>query len=799
MNRFYERLQFWTDAYIEGVLRHRYVVMAATLVVVLACAFGASRITFNSEYRGYFGPDNPYLIAFDELEATYTKTDNVLFVVAAEDGEVFDRNTIDAIQWLTEQSWLIPHSTRVDSITNFQHTRAEGDTLIVEDLYSDTPEFSEAPRVFAEVENIARAEPLLMRRLVSEGHAVTGLNVTMRLPGLSDSEEAEVVAEVRRLEAELPKKFPGHRLYSTGNVMLGDAFVTSSIRDLTTLVPLMYLMILIAAALFLRSLVGTLGVLMVIVLSILPAMGLAGWIGIELTPTSSAAPTVIMTLAVADSVHVLVIALMRMRDGMDKFTAMRESLRLNLQPVFLTSFTTVIGFLSLNFGDVPPFGDLGNITAIGVAAAFVTSVGFLPAFFVSLPVRVRVRTVNQQTSMMDRFSDFVIAKRRPLLFGGVGLFVFLAAFIPRLENNEQWVDYFAESMQFRQASDFTQEKLTGLYQVEYSLPAAESGGIAEPGYLNKLDAYAEWLRAQPEVYHVFSFSDTMRRLNKNMFQDDPEYYRVPDSRELAAQYLLLYEMSLPYGLDLNDRINVDKSATRMSVTLNDLPTRDILAFEKRAAAWQAENFPVHMRGIPSGPTAMFSHMAGQNVPALVGGAMLALVIITITMIVALRSWKFGLLTVIPNLVPALITFGIWALAVVRVDIAAATVIATTLGIVVDDSVHFMSKYMRALRGDAKGPASQASEKSPAIQAGSAASPENAVRYALRTVGPALILTSAILVIGFSMLALSTFRMNWTLGVLSAMTITIALLWDLLVLPAILILAGGEKTGVASNS
>ena len=243
-------------------------------------------------------------------------------------------------------------------------------------------------------------------------------------------------------------------------------------------------------------------------------------------------------------------------------------------------------------------------------------------------------------------------------------------------------------------------------------------------------------------------------------------------------------------------MNVDKSATRLSITLNDLPTRALLEFEERVASWQANNLPVHMHGVPSGTTTLFAHMAGQNVPALIGGALLALVIITLTMIFALRSLKFGLLTVIPNLVPALMTFGIWAIAVVRVDIAAATVIATTLGIVVDDSVHFMSKYLRALRekraGDLPHSVNSTESGSSAVAVADEPATHAAVRYAIRNVGPALILTSLILIAGFSMLALSAFRMNWTLGVLSAITIAIALLWDLLVLPAILMLAGGES-------
>ncbi len=768
MTRIFASLDRWTGLYIDRVFRHKYLIIGATLIAVIASGAGMSRIGFNTNYRAFFSAENPYLQAFDELENTYTKVDNVFFVVATDDREVFDRNTIEALNWLTDASWQIPYSTRVDSITNFQHTEARGDTLIVEDLYTETPDFLDAPRPFEQVREISNTEPLLARRLISEDGRVTGINVTIQRPGESTQENKEIVRSVRALETELEAKFPGHRVYSTGMIMLNDAFMTSSETDMATLVPLMYLIILIAAGVFLRSIWGTIAVMLVIVFSIVTAMGLAGWMGILLTPPSASTPTIIMTLAVADSMHILVVALSKMRGGSDKIAALKESLRINMQPVFLTSFTTVVGFLSLNFGELPPFHDLGNMTAIGVTAAFVYSVAFLPAFFAAVPARVRVRPASQQSALIDCFADFAIGRHRYLLGGGLAIFIGLAAFIPRLENNEQWVQYFDHSIEFRTDSEYTIENLTGLYQTEYSMSSGDTGGVADPDYLAHVDKFAVWLREQPEVFHVYSFTDTMRRLNRNMHADRPEYYRVPEERDLAAQYLLLYEMSLPYGLDLNDRVDVDKSATRLTVTIDDLTTSEMLALEQRSIDWQAQNLPAHMRATPSGPTVMFSHIAERNVNSLVGGAFVALGVITLIMILALRSWRFGVLTIIPNLVPAMMTFGLWGLSVVRVDIAAATVIATTLGIVVDDSVHFMSKYVRSLREGGGGV-------------------DEAIRYTFRNVGPALILTSLILISGFAVLALSTFRMNWTLGVLSALTIAFALLWDLLVLPGILLI------------
>jgi len=310
-------------------------------------------------------------------------------------------------------------------------------------------------------------------------------------------------------------------------------------------------------------------------------MGFAGWAKIGLTPPSAQAPTIIMTLAIADSIHILVTMLREMRKGTPKREAIKESLRINIQPVFLTSLSTVIGFLSLNFSEVPPFNHLGNITAVGITAAFVYSVLFLPALLAILPIRVKQQKNKDKAIFMEKLADYVIEKRRILFYSGVAVAVALGAFIINNDLNDRFVEYFDESISFRTDTDFTTENLTGIYQVQFSLGAEESGGISDPEYLAKVEEFANWYREQPATIHVSTFTDVMKRLNKNMHGDDESWYRLPNERDLAAQFLLLYEMSLPYGLDLNNQINIDKSSTRMTASLKTMSTNELLALEQQ--------------------------------------------------------------------------------------------------------------------------------------------------------------------------------------------------------------------------
>ncbi len=525
----------------------------------------------------------------------------------------------------------------------------------------------------------------------------------------------------------------------------------------------------------LRSVTGTISTMMVIGLSAATAMGFAGWTGVSLTPPSAIAPTIILTIAIADSVHILISMRQQMRLAVSKRDAIVESLRINFQPIFLTSLTTIIGFMSLNFSDAPPFRDLGTITAVGTAAAWIYSVLFLPAIIAVLPFKVKaVKSPGARPSTaMSKLATFVIGRQRTLLWGMTGVVLVLGVMVPQIELNDQFVNYFDKSIKFRTDTEFAIKNLSGIYQHQYSVTADGSQGINKPEYLVGLGGFTDWLRAQPEVVHVQTMSDTMKRLNKNLHGDDADWYRLPDNRELAAQYLLLFEMSLPYGLDLNNQINVDKSATQLIATLKNVSSRESRELQSRAQAWLKANLSSSAEAEATGSFVMFSFISQRNIEGMLVGTTLALILISVSLFGALRSFRLGMISLVPNLVPPIMAFGIWFMLVGQVNMASSVVTATALGIIVDATVHFLSKYRRARvqRGD------------DAIAA---------VRYAFETVGTALWVTTTILVAGFAILMLSAFDLNKSLGVLTAITLVCALAADFLLLPVILILIDKDK-------
>lgn len=749
------------------VVKFRWPVLIGTLA--LAMAFGAGgQMGFNSDYHVFFSEDNPQLLAYDGLQNKYTKDDNVFIVIAPKDGEVFTQETLTAIEELTAEAWQTPYSSRVDAITNFQYTRAVEDDLYVDDLIENAAE--KGPAELKELKNIATTDPRLVHRLINEAGTATAVNVTVRLPEQDNGESAEVAAFTRQMVEDLKVKYPNLETYMSGFVMLNSAFFEAANGDFQTLTPLMFLIVIITILLTTRTFSGTISTLVVIVLSIMTAMGFGAYMGIGLTPPSGAFINIILTLAVADSIHVLITIIQQMRNGMAKRDAIVESLRVNFMPVFITSLTTVIGFLSMNFSDSPPFHDLGNLTAVGMVAAFLYSTLTLPALLAILPVRVKVRAPKtDKGTFLERLAEFVIANKRPVIAAS-SLFIIVSSFLVfKNELNDEFIKYFSKDVTFRSDTDYISDNLTGIYTIEFSVGASEEGGINNPEYLNTLKSFEDWLYTNEEVVHVNAFTEVMEQVNKSMHGDDLSYYRMPENREEAAQYLLLYEMSLPFGLDLNNQVNVDKSETRVIVTLKNIPTKSMLELSDKATGWLEANAPAHMKAEGVSSTMMFAHLSERQILSMISGTAVALILISIVLAFAIKSTKFGLLSLIPNIMPVIVGLGIWGLFYGYINTGISIVFGMTLGIIVDDTVHFLSKYLRARRELGK-------------------SPEDSVRYAFSTVGQALLVTTFVLVAGFLVLAQSNFGLNSDMAKITVIIILFALILDFLMLPALLMLS-----------
>ena len=745
-----------------------------SLAIIFMASLGAMNLNFSTNYRDMFMPDNQQLVDFDKLQSVFHQSENIVFLVTPAEGSVFNKSALLTLEALAKDCWQIPYSQGVRSLLNFQRSTPEADGFSVDYLVPDASAISQEE--INNVKEFINNEPLLNGRMVSFSGEVTAILINIALPEDRRKGNTEIVTFARELKERYLTQHPGMQIHITGGVMMADSFLQVAIRDGLHLFPIMIVIGLVIQGLLFHSASAVVASMGSVIFSIIFTMGIAGWLGFSLNQTSALAPMLVLTLALADSIHVITHYLSLLRSGLERISAMERSLAENIQPIFLTSITTAIGLLCMNFSDSPPFHDFANITAIGVMSAFVLTLTLLPGILMALPIRVTERDLNL-TLVMIKVSHLAINHRRFFFIIIGGLVVFSSYFIPKNELNDDLIEYFDESLEIRQATNYATDHFKGARTITLALSSGKEQGINQPEFLNNVDDFSTWLRMQANVNQVVSWADSIKLLNQNMHQGDDNFHKIPKNSALASQYLLLYEMSLQEGQDINDQINFDRSTIKLTVFFDKMKNAEVIKLENSIQNWLAENQP-HIDVVMGSQGLMFAHLGQQVIESMITGSLAALLLVTLVLMIGLKSWRYGLISLIPNAFPAAVVYGLWGLFVGEVNQAAAVTFSVSLGIIVDDTVHILSKYIHRLKqGD---------------------SPETALHYTFTTTGTALIITSVVLTSGLMMLAQSTFGINATIGAMVAPIIVFALVVDFFFLPALLIFFDRRKKESSSQ-
>lgn len=745
------------------MLAHRGLTLLLCVALVIGCGLGIPGLKFSTDYLVYFSKDNPDLEALQRLEQNFGRAETNLMAITPASGDVFNADTLEAVRYLTKQFGRVPYARNAASLANYYDAHGEQDSISAEPLL---PEGSLDGVDMAALRQRALAEPRLIHGLLSPEGDVAGVVYFFELPHENATEEsARVTQALRELVAETEAAHPGLKIRMTGVVILNDALMEQITRDLTVLNPVAYGLMFVLLALFFFSPTASLGTLLVALMGMAVAFGAAGWLGITLSSASVAASIIILTLAIADSVHLLTTAGTLAAEGVHPDQAMRRSLISNGQAIFMTTLTTAVGAMGMNSADSPPYRHLGNLVALGVLACWFFSATFLPVWTSWFPLRRRPLD-GREAVLLQKMADFVIRRRNPILIVFIGITIVAAAAVPLNRFGDNYVEFFQPQVKFRQDAEYINHHLAGVQFIDYGIYAQDPEGVYDPQFLRHLDEFSDWLAKQPGVVKVSSILEVLKRLNETMHDGDKAYYALPDSRELAAQIILFYEMSLPTGQDLTHLVNLDKSAVRLGVQLEEMTSAQLQTFDENARAWMAQHWPPEMQTRGTGIAMMFANIAWRNFASMASGTLVSALLIVGLLWWTFRSLKLCLVSMLPNVLPALYAFGVWGLTIGKVSMSLAVVLSLTIGIVVDDTIHFLSHYGRSRRDGH--------------------SPPDALRHAFASVGSALWLLSAVLVGGFMVLLLSDFRLTAHLGLMTSLIIGISIFADFLLLSALLL-------------
>lgn len=759
----------WACRLVAGISQARYLIVAAAALIGVVAGYGLTYIHFSTDYRDFFDPDNRRLRALERMADTFGRDDNILIVIEPGQGDMFTPQRLALLSRLTERASNIPNAARVDSLTNFPYI--DNSALVPEarPLVPD-PESLTADDA-ARIRGIALAEPMLVGRLVSTRTHAVGINISLDLPRRRPGEDRRAVQAARKIKAEILAGHPGWRVGVTGVAPINTAFAVAARQDLFTLTPVMGAALAVLMMIALRSAMGMVLALSGVALSAMIAMGAAGWWGLGLTPPTAAAPVIILTVAVADAMHLLVGYFSARRRGLALRPAMASSLSTHAFPVLLTSVTTAIGFLALNFSDSPPFRHLGNMAALGVGCAFLFSIFVLPAAVLLSPERMGRRFRSARASL-NGLASMLIRHPRIIAVLMLGATAALIWQIPGLRINETFYKDFGERVPVRADTQFAIDRLSGACDVLWMLDTGEQGGVHDPKFMAAADGFVGWLGEQKDVAHVTAATRLLRRLDAAVVGEKPGEGQLPQRADAIEAYLDLFEQSAPKGQGLRHLVDTKRSALKVTAVLGEVDSRRLREITASAENYLAKNVPTVGAPVSTGACSMFGEVAHRNIRAMYGGTALAFGLIALCLMAALNHVRLGGVSLVSNMLPPAAAFGIWALMADEAGLAASVVTATSLGIIVDATVHLLTHYRMGRRRGM--PASEA------------------LRYTFAQCGTAILFGGMVLIAGFAVLGLSSFRITQELGLITALALTAAIIVDFLLLPSLLLLTDRRK-------
>ena len=717
------------------LIKYRYLSIGLVLIAVCLLATGLTKLTFNPDLETYFPEGHPAVIRYNEIDDMFIPTDNLIIAVHSNEGTLFNGDSLKVIEELTKKSWTIPYSVRVDSLTNYSYVKSVNDDLIVEPFIEEAEKKS--IEFFEKRENLVAGEDIIYKSLISEDKKTSVVSIIVDPPGPNkEDQNSELINYILGFIEPIKESNENLDIRLLGNPYLDYISPRIVKAEMPVVMPLMLLLIFFIVFLMIRSYVAVLATFVVILMSLIATFGSIGILGSPLNQMVTTIPILIITLALADCIHLFSIYFQNRVKGISSKESMEKSLEMNIQPLFLTTISTCIGFLCLNFIEVAPLRDFGNAVAIGIGFAFIFTIFFIAPIVSFFEVKTASK-VTKQTRFSTSVGSFILKNGNKLIFSITSISFLILLCIPMNELDENPTQMYAEGFtSFSSDTVWLDEKLSVTFPVNF-LATNEEGQVSDPDFLEILDKFSVWLEEREQVNHVTSLANNMKNLNKSMHGDDPEWKKIPENADLSAQYLFFYEMSLPMGLDLNSSISQDRKSTKISATLKDMSANEFKEFNNEVLGYLQQNNLENMISEPSSFRVIFTYMVEAIVNSLLYGLFIGILLITLIIGLFFRSYLLPALSIFPNILPIGMGFGLWGLFVGDVGFMVAVGMGSTLGVIVDFTVHFLSKYELARKEFKK-------------------SVEESVIYSFETVGFALIIMTVVLALGFSVLNLVTF-------------------------------------------
>ena len=744
------------------LVQHRFKLAVVALLVTIIGGWGVQFTRFDGTNESLFAEADEYKAEVDQARVDFPSSAPRLTMTFEVDGDIFNLRTLTAIDELTRRYIEIDSAIALSSILTYRVSEADKEILGRSYLFPDLDDITEAD--LQQIKTIAlNDEDLTQARLTSAG------NVTLATISYSVSEDTSearlaVAESAVVLRDSLRQQYPDIRIYLVGGPMFERDSNLAREKDNKVLLPLVVVAGVLLLWFCLGSLLSSIALAVVALTTIIVTVGTHALLDIPLNQISRLGPAVAGIVAFADGIHVLSVYAQKILRGTDRKQALIESININFRPIALATVTTTMGFLSLNLSSAPAIYGFGNIVAIGVIWAFFFTVFLLPAMILLIPARSIAKPLGV-SGFIEGVLRLVARREKTLFWGFLGLIAVTLFMLPLNKLDNDPFDFIDEGSDLSVVVEIQQREFENDRGLAFVVRSNEYYGITNRDFLDKVDDIATQLEADPQISWVSTYTDYLKLRNKAANDDDEAYEVIPEDQLTVIDYLVGYQLVAEIDPNLGQIFNKDYSAIYLYVATSELSDEEILQLANKIDVL-AENYASESFQVTHANNTILGARLNQIISTeLFTGFSLSLVMITLTMMIGLRSLRYGLLSIAPNVFPITIVFGLWGLIEGNLSPYVLMLLAVSIGLVVDDSVHVLSKYKTA-RDSGK-------------------SPRESIEESISLAGSAITITTLWMSVGIALMGFSSTTIFQNLTSIITPIIVVALFLDLLFLPSLL--------------
>ncbi len=764
-NNYIQKLNDQLTKITEWILNNRLITIAASIILCISAIFFSMNLHIDTSLEANFMEDDPSFKIYRSFMDEYGNDEFIYILYSAEKG-VFNLDILKLTKKLVADLETIPHVKQVNSVTNIEFM--EGDingNLIINDLMK---EFPASQRDADILRDKLLEKPLYVNSYITKDKKYAAIMCEMEAKPEDDPNYHTRIGDALKqvLSKEDYKEF---KFWPVGDPVINSEYYVLILDDMFWLSSITGLLVFGFLFLLFRQLKGLLGLMFVMNLAILLVMGFLGIMNFSITALFNMVPSLICVIGVADGVHLLNEYKIHLNAGYDNRASIIKTVKLLVVPCLFTSITTAVGLGSMSISPIRAISEYGWYTVVGVLAIFVLTFSL---YLVVLSFSRGKEKENNEirfgesiNSMLNKLTSINMNYNKIILAVTIIICAVSIYGISKVEVNSSYLEELGDNTKVFRDYQFVDKTIGGSGSFEVILDSGKPEGVKTLKFIQILEKIQNFADSQGYIVSkTISIVDIIKDANCSLHGNDKSYYRLPDSDNEISQYTLLYEIS--GGRELEKLVSGNIASARLTIAVKSLDARTSMRFRDDLSVFIEANLSDNYKYDITGASFLLVKSLQYMEESTNNSILLALAIISLMMIFVFRSLKVGLISMVPNIIPVMITLGFMGLAGIWLDAVRSLIACIAIGLAVDDTIHFIFRYRYEFqrRGNY----------------------EKALNATLINAGRAILITTVILVIGFSVLMLSNMNDLHYFGMLSAMCMLIALLADFFVAPALIL-------------